>query len=187
MFCSLQLQMIEIQELHVMTNQIREAPDLFGAMRIRRIWKDRIKLKRLKERPKIVVQQATKKQKPKQTTEIRLGGSRAQDEILKYMLKLMEVCKACGFVYGTIPKKGKPVMKRLKQKNWKGECGRIVSNSRGLRKDRRLQPNKLQESRSPSRPLRSGLEKVEPRMGFSSIWKLMEAEWKSICFPNIIK
>ncbi|KAL0001630.1 hypothetical protein SO802_015411 [Lithocarpus litseifolius] len=39
----------------------------------------------------------------------RLGGSRAQDEILKYMLKLMEVCKALGFVYGIIPKKGKPV------------------------------------------------------------------------------
>nr|POE69770.1 ethylene insensitive 3-like 3 protein [Quercus suber] len=25
------------------------------------------------------------------------------------MLKLMEVCKACSFVYGIIPKKGKPV------------------------------------------------------------------------------
>ena len=151
------------------------------------MWKDRIKLKRLKERPKIVAKQPVEKQKHKQTTEIRLRGSRAQDEILKYMLKLMEVCKACGFVYGIIPKKGKLVMKRLKQKNWKGECGRIVSNSKGLRKDRRLQPNKLQRSRSPSRPLRSGSEEVEHRMGFSSIWKLMEAEWKNICFPNIIK
>ncbi|KAE8682962.1 ETHYLENE INSENSITIVE 3-like 1 protein [Hibiscus syriacus] len=35
--------------------------------------------------------------------------SRAQDGILKYMLKLMEVCKARGFVYGIIPEKGKPV------------------------------------------------------------------------------
>ncbi|KAE8735506.1 Protein ETHYLENE INSENSITIVE 3 [Hibiscus syriacus] len=34
--------------------------------------------------------------------------SRAQDGILKYMLKLMEVCKARGFVYGIIPEKGKP-------------------------------------------------------------------------------
>ena len=85
------------------------------------------------------------------------------------MLKLMEVYKARGFVYGIIPKKGKSVMKRLKQKNWKGECGRIISNSRGLRKDRILRPNKLQRSRSPSRPLRSGLEEVEHRMGFSSI------------------
>ena len=49
------------------------------------MWKDRIKLKRLKERPKIATQQAAEKQKPKQTTEIKLGGSRAQDGILKYM------------------------------------------------------------------------------------------------------
>ena len=49
------------------------------------MWKDRIKLKRLMERPKIAAQQAAGKQKPKQTIEIRLGGSRAQDGILKYM------------------------------------------------------------------------------------------------------
>eukprot|EP00850_Spirogloea_muscicola_P001231 SM000004S15101 [mRNA] locus=s4:1273790:1276907:- [translate_table: standard] len=35
--------------------------------------------------------------------------SRAHDGILKYMLKMMEVCKAQGFVYGIIPEKGKPV------------------------------------------------------------------------------
>ena len=35
--------------------------------------------------------------------------SRAQDGILKYMLKMMEVCKAQGFVYGIIPENGKPV------------------------------------------------------------------------------
>ncbi|XP_021728810.1 putative ETHYLENE INSENSITIVE 3-like 4 protein [Chenopodium quinoa] len=34
---------------------------------------------------------------------------RSQDAILKYMVKLMEVCKAQGFVYGIIPEKGKPV------------------------------------------------------------------------------
>ena len=73
------------------------------------MWKDRFKLKRLKERQKIAAQQATEKQKPKQTTKIKLGGSRAQDGILKYMLKLMKVCKACSFVYGIIPKKGKLV------------------------------------------------------------------------------
>nr|POF08448.1 ethylene insensitive 3-like 3 protein [Quercus suber] len=75
----------------------------------RQMWKDHIKLKRLKERQKIAAQQVVEKQKPKQTTEIRLGGSRAQDGILKYRLKLMEVCKAHGFVYGIIPEKGKPV------------------------------------------------------------------------------
>ncbi|KNA25430.1 hypothetical protein SOVF_005440 [Spinacia oleracea] len=77
----------------------------------RRMWKDRIKLKRLKEREKIEAQRAAEKQKPKQTSDQarRKKMSRAQDGILKYMLKLMEVCKARGFVYGIIPEKGKPV------------------------------------------------------------------------------
>jgi ethylene-insensitive protein 3 len=35
--------------------------------------------------------------------------SRAQDGILKYMLKMMEACSAQGFVYGIIPENGKPV------------------------------------------------------------------------------
>ncbi|CAI0420200.1 unnamed protein product [Linum tenue] len=35
--------------------------------------------------------------------------ARAQDSILKYMVKIMEVCKGQGFVYGIIPEKGKPV------------------------------------------------------------------------------
>ncbi|KAI4385361.1 hypothetical protein MLD38_003397 [Melastoma candidum] len=77
----------------------------------RRMWKDRIKLKRIKERQKIAAQLALEKQKAKQVTDQarRKKMSRAQDGILKYMLKLMEVCKARGFVYGIIPEKGKPV------------------------------------------------------------------------------
>lgn len=77
----------------------------------KRMWKDRIKLKRLKEKQKLAAQQAAEKEKPKQTTDQarRKKMSRAQDGILKYMLKLMEVCKARGFVYGIIPEKGKPV------------------------------------------------------------------------------
>ncbi|XP_022730320.1 ETHYLENE INSENSITIVE 3-like 3 protein isoform X2 [Durio zibethinus] len=77
----------------------------------RRMWKDRVKLKRIKERQKIAALQAAEKQKPKQTSDQaqRKKMSRAQDGILKYMLKLMEVCKARGFVYGIIPEKGKPV------------------------------------------------------------------------------
>lgn len=77
----------------------------------RRMWKDRIKLKRIKERQKLAAQQAAEKQKNKPTTDQarRKKMSRAQDGILKYMLKLMEVCNARGFVYGIIPEKGKPV------------------------------------------------------------------------------
>ncbi|XP_021714986.1 ETHYLENE INSENSITIVE 3-like 3 protein isoform X1 [Chenopodium quinoa] len=76
----------------------------------RRMWKDRIKLKRMKEREKLEVQQAAEEKKPKTSDQGRRKKmSRAQDGILKYMLKLMEVCKARGFVYGIIPEKGKPV------------------------------------------------------------------------------
>ncbi|XP_027355359.1 ETHYLENE INSENSITIVE 3-like 3 protein isoform X2 [Abrus precatorius] len=77
----------------------------------KRMWKDSIKLKRIKERQKRPAQQAAEKQKPRPTTDQarRKKMSRAQDGILKYMLKLMEVCKARGFVYGIIPEKGKPV------------------------------------------------------------------------------
>ncbi|XP_028757162.1 ETHYLENE INSENSITIVE 3-like 3 protein isoform X1 [Neltuma alba] len=77
----------------------------------RRMFKDRIKLKRIKERQKVAAQQTLEKQKSKQTSDQarRKKMSRAQDGILKYMLKLMEVCKARGFVYGIIPEKGKPV------------------------------------------------------------------------------
>lgn len=78
-----------------------------------RMWKDHIKLKRIKEREKLAAQEAAEKQKPKpkqiSNQAQRKKMSRAQDGILKYMLKLMEVCKARGFVYGIIPEKGKPV------------------------------------------------------------------------------
>ncbi|PIN18964.1 hypothetical protein CDL12_08367 [Handroanthus impetiginosus] len=77
----------------------------------KRMWKDRVKLKRIKERQKLAMQQAAEKQKAKSTTDQarRKKMARAQDGILKYMLKLMEVCQARGFVYGIIPEKGKPV------------------------------------------------------------------------------
>ncbi|CAL9761179.1 unnamed protein product [Musa acuminata subsp. burmannicoides] len=78
----------------------------------RRMWKDRVKLKRIKERERLAAQQAAlETSKPKQPSEqaLRKKMSRAQDGILKYMLKLMEVCNVRGFVYGIIPEKGKPV------------------------------------------------------------------------------
>ncbi|KAL2540877.1 ETHYLENE INSENSITIVE 3-like 3 protein [Abeliophyllum distichum] len=76
----------------------------------RRMWKDRVKLKRIKENQKLAAQRAAEKQKVGPTNQAqRKKMARAQDGILKYMLKLMEVCKARGFVYGIIPEKGKPV------------------------------------------------------------------------------
>ncbi|GJN03935.1 hypothetical protein PR202_ga21435 [Eleusine coracana subsp. coracana] len=79
----------------------------------RRMWKDKIKLKRINERQQRLAMQQLEleKSKTKKMSDqaLRKKMARAQDGILKYMLKLMEVCNARGFVYGIIPEKGKPV------------------------------------------------------------------------------
>ncbi|XP_073149985.1 protein ETHYLENE INSENSITIVE 3-like [Henckelia pumila] len=75
----------------------------------RRMWRDKMRWKRLKElnKGKESVDSVKKQQSQEQARRKKM--SRAQDGILKYMLKMMEVCKAQGFVYGIIPEKGKPV------------------------------------------------------------------------------
>lgn len=75
----------------------------------KRIWRDRIRLKHLKEKQRLRGQAERKKPKQSHDQARRKKMSRAQDAILKYMLKMMEVCKAQGFVYGIIPENGKPV------------------------------------------------------------------------------
>ncbi|KAF7815480.1 protein ETHYLENE INSENSITIVE 3-like [Senna tora] len=75
----------------------------------RRMWRDKMRLKRLKEQSKSKEGIDAVKQRQSQEQARRKKMSRAQDGILKYMLKMMEVCKAQGFVYGIIPEKGKPV------------------------------------------------------------------------------
>ncbi|KAH7518679.1 protein ETHYLENE INSENSITIVE 3 [Ziziphus jujuba] len=75
----------------------------------RRMWRDKMRLKRLKEQSKGKDGIEIAKQRQSQEQARRKKMSRAQDGILKYMLKMMEVCKAQGFVYGIIPEKGKPV------------------------------------------------------------------------------
>ncbi|QCD98668.1 putative ETHYLENE INSENSITIVE 3-like 4 protein [Vigna unguiculata] len=71
----------------------------------KRMWKDRILLQKLKEK--------REKQEPDKEAKLeasrRKKMSRAQDSVLKYMVKIMEVCNAQGFVYGIVPEKGKPV------------------------------------------------------------------------------
>ncbi|WOH09610.1 hypothetical protein DCAR_0729068 [Daucus carota subsp. sativus] len=75
----------------------------------KRMWRDRILLQRLKaKKGKEVLDSA--KQRWSQEQARRKKMSRAQDGILKYMLEMMEVCNAQGFVYGIIPEKGKPVI-----------------------------------------------------------------------------
>ncbi|KAI5065840.1 hypothetical protein GOP47_0018464 [Adiantum capillus-veneris] len=75
----------------------------------KRMWRDRIRLKRIKEQQKLKFQGDRPKQRQSQESARRKKMSRAQDGILKYMLKMMEVCNAQAFVYGIIPEKGKPV------------------------------------------------------------------------------
>ncbi|KAL3581011.1 hypothetical protein D5086_018846 [Populus alba] len=75
----------------------------------RRMWRDKMRLKRLKEQTKSKEGIDIAKQRQSQEQARRKKMSRAQDGILKYMLKMMEVCKAQGFVYGIITEKGKPV------------------------------------------------------------------------------
>ncbi|CAJ1958689.1 unnamed protein product [Sphenostylis stenocarpa] len=68
-----------------------------------RMWRDRMMLRKLKEK---------KREKEKgETLEMmkKKALSRAQDTVLKNMLKMMEVCGVRGFVYGIVPEKGKPM------------------------------------------------------------------------------
>ncbi|KAJ6708210.1 ETHYLENE INSENSITIVE 3-LIKE 2 PROTEIN [Salix viminalis] len=96
----------------------------------RRMWRDKMRLKRLKEQTKSKEGIDIAKQRQSQEQARRKKMSRAQDGILKYMLKMMEVCKAQGFVYGIIPEKGKPVTG-------------ASDNLRGWWKDRELQDTTL--------------------------------------------
>ncbi|XP_015956080.1 putative ETHYLENE INSENSITIVE 3-like 4 protein [Arachis duranensis] len=67
----------------------------------KRMWKDRMLLQKLKEkRPKHDDQEEASRRK-------KMG--RAQDSILKYMVKIMQVCNGQGFVYGIVTEKGKPI------------------------------------------------------------------------------
>ncbi|XP_071731191.1 ETHYLENE INSENSITIVE 3-like 1 protein [Rutidosis leptorrhynchoides] len=76
----------------------------------RRMWRDKMLYRRLKDQKKCkegIIDIAKQKQSQEQARRKKM--SRAQDGILKYMLKMMEVCQAQGFVYGIIPENGKPV------------------------------------------------------------------------------
>ncbi|XP_028758076.1 ETHYLENE INSENSITIVE 3-like 1 protein [Neltuma alba] len=79
----------------------------------RRIWKSKLRLKRLRDQQGTAtdhgLELARQRQQHSEEQARRKKMARAQDGILKYMLKMMEVCKAQGFVYGIIPENGKPV------------------------------------------------------------------------------
>nr|GMD98988.1 protein ETHYLENE INSENSITIVE 3-like [Ipomoea batatas] len=74
----------------------------------RRICRDKMKLKQLKEKKKSKEGDEAKQMQSEEQAR-RKKMLMAQNGVLKYMLKMMEVCNTQGFVYGIIPEKGKPV------------------------------------------------------------------------------
>ncbi|CAH8357444.1 unnamed protein product [Eruca vesicaria subsp. sativa] len=76
----------------------------------RRMWKDRNLMEKLKQQKRHnnntdVVSLSTHRAEASRRKKM----ARSQDSVLKYMMKIMEVCKAKGFVYGIVPEKGKPI------------------------------------------------------------------------------
>ncbi|CAN0919654.1 Putative ETHYLENE INSENSITIVE 3-like 4 protein [Linum grandiflorum] len=76
----------------------------------KRMWKDRLRLQKLEEKRGCTTTGSSNELITKQLeASRRKKTARAQDSILKYMVKIMEVCQGQGFVYGIIPERGKPV------------------------------------------------------------------------------
>ncbi|CAN0919652.1 Putative ETHYLENE INSENSITIVE 3-like 4 protein [Linum grandiflorum] len=69
------------------------------------MWKDRLRLQKLEEKRGCTTTGSSNELEASR----RKKTARAQDSILKYMVKIMEVCQGQGFVYGIIPERGKPV------------------------------------------------------------------------------
>lgn len=96
--------------LHL-SQQFNTSPPLTAEIEMdqlrQRMRNDRMRLKRIKEHYRNKTGNHTRRQSKDQARRKKM--SRAQDGILRYMFKMMEVCKAQGFVYGIIPEKGKPV------------------------------------------------------------------------------
>lgn len=95
----------ETEELHsfILNGREREMIELE-----KRIKEDQMRLHHLRERMETDDGRGATKSKKFQEQSLR-KMSRPQDEILKYMLKMMAVCKAQGFVYGIVLENGKTV------------------------------------------------------------------------------
>ncbi|KAL6222953.1 hypothetical protein ACLB2K_006343 [Fragaria x ananassa] len=98
--------MVEIvEEVDHQSLEDEEAEDISYEELKKRLWKDRVRLEKYKEIRKSEEPVSLAKEEASRWKKM----ARAQDSILKYMVKIMEVCEARGFVYGIVPKKGKPV------------------------------------------------------------------------------
>ncbi|KAH0853305.1 hypothetical protein HID58_093316 [Brassica napus] len=101
--------MVEVEELEPLTPVEEEEEEVISYDDLkRRMWKDRNlmeKLKQQKRHSNDVVSLASHRAEASRRKKM----ARSQDSVLKYMMKIMEVCKAKGFVYGIVPDKGKPI------------------------------------------------------------------------------
>ncbi|RWR89899.1 putative ETHYLENE INSENSITIVE 3-like 4 protein [Cinnamomum micranthum f. kanehirae] len=95
----------------------------------KRMWKDRMRLQKLKKRTDQKSGSTTSMKTQAEELSRRKKMSRALDGVLKYMLKIMEVCKAQGFVYGIIPEKASLYQVILNSNN----CIAMYSSSDNLR------------------------------------------------------
>lgn len=103
--------MVEVEELEALSpieDEKEEEEEISYDDLKRRMWKDRNlmeKLKQQKRQKNDVVSWTTHQAEASRRKKM----ARSQDSVLKYMMKIMEVCKAKGFVYGIVPEKGKPI------------------------------------------------------------------------------
>ncbi|CAN6974123.1 unnamed protein product [Brassica oleracea var. botrytis] len=101
--------MVEVEELEPLSPAEEEGEEDISYDDLkRRMWKDRNlmeKLKQQKRESNDVVSLASHRAEASRRKKM----ARSQDSVLKYMMKIMEVCKAKGFVYGIVPEKGKPI------------------------------------------------------------------------------
>ncbi|WOK96762.1 hypothetical protein Cni_G05469 [Canna indica] len=72
-----------------------------------KIWNLKDRLKRIKDKRLNKTHKSPQDHLDEQSRKKKMA--RAQDGVLRYMVKLTEVCNAQGFVYGIIPDKGKPM------------------------------------------------------------------------------
>ncbi|CAN4106420.1 unnamed protein product [Withania somnifera] len=127
--------MVEVEEItepfSPMSSELVEENQAFDDEEIsyddlkRRMWKDRMRMQMLKANKRDLINTTCASSSKESSSLVDLDDedsqlakleqsrrkkmSRAQDSILKYMVKIMEICKGQGFVYGIVPEKGKPV------------------------------------------------------------------------------
>ncbi|XP_010422888.1 PREDICTED: putative ETHYLENE INSENSITIVE 3-like 4 protein [Camelina sativa] len=103
--------MVEVEEMEALSpdeEEEEEEEEISYDDLKRRMWKDRNLMEKLKQQKRHnndVVSLTTHRAEASRRKKM----ARSQDSVLKYMMKIMEVCKAKGFVYGIVPEKGKPI------------------------------------------------------------------------------